>query len=47
MAYVKCEVCKEIIHVKPVDEIEFHDKFIKGNELIYCLDCFIELNKNT
>ena len=40
MAYVECHDCNTIVHFKPVNLNRFNERFIDGNEPIYCINCF-------
>lgn len=40
MPFIKCEECKSVVHVSPVDEEEFQERFIDGNESYFCFKCF-------
>ncbi len=46
MAYVKCHDCGQMVHFKPIDVIEFHKKYVKNNEPIYCSKCFKNRGEN-
>lgn len=39
MPFIECQTCKSVVHVSPVDEQQFNDRFVVGEEPFLCLDC--------
>lgn len=40
MPYVKCHECQNDVHFRPLNAKEFIEKYVEGNEPIYCFSCF-------
>ena len=45
MAYVECDKCKKVIHIRPLNVTEFNKRFIEGKDPVYCMKCFKDDNK--
>ena len=39
MPFIECGTCNSVVHVSPINEQQFHDRFVDGEEPFLCLDC--------